>query len=219
MSRVLITIDGLPPDNGAHLSRRSTELLVYLALRGRATGPELDEALWHGLRIDNQTRNSLVYRTRQRVGADVLPVVGPDGVYRLAPAVTCDWSEFQVLARRGLAAGTEGIEDLQAAFDLVRDRPLLGIRDRDYTWAEYDIQHMISTIADTAHVLACLWNEAGAHRAAMQSATKGLRVDGASSQLAADALLAVEALGDSAEVERLRGQLEPALAELDSELV
>ena len=214
-----ITIERLSPDVGTRLSRRSTELLVYLAIRGRATGPELDEALWHGQRIDSQTRNSLVYRTRQRVGAEVLPVVGPDGIYRLAPSVACDWSDFQALAHRGLGAGPEGVEDLQAALDLVRDRPLLGIRDRDYTWAEYDIQHMISTIADTAHVLARLQSDAGEHRAAMRSATKGLRVDAVDPKLMADALVAVEAIGDAGEVERLRGQLELALAELDSELV
>lgn len=214
-----ITIEGLSPDLGTHLSRRSTELLVYLALRGRATGPELDEALWHGQRIDSQTRNSLVYRTRQRVGAEALPVAGPDGIYRLGPSVACDWSEFQALAHRGLAAGPEGSEDLQAALDLVRDRPLLGIRDRDYTWAEYDIQHMISTIADTAYVLARLQSEAGRHRDAMQAATKGLRVDAVDPRLTAAALTAIAAVGDDGDVERLRRQLEPPLAELDSELV
>jgi len=82
-----VVITGLP-EHAGHLSPRSTELLMYLALRGRATGPELDEALWYGERIDSQTRNSLVYRTRQRVGADVLPVVGADGIYRLGDMVT-----------------------------------------------------------------------------------------------------------------------------------
>jgi nucleoid-associated protein YgaU/DNA-binding SARP family transcriptional activator len=214
-----ITIEALPPDNGAHLSRRSTELLVYLALRGHATGPELDETLWHGQRIDNQTRNSLVYRTRQRVGADVLPVVGPDGIYRLAPSVTCDWSEFQTLARRGLTAGSAGIEDLQAALDLVRDRPLLGIRDRDYTWAEYDIQHMISTIADTAHVLARLRAEGDGHRAAIESAKKGLLADPCSEILRDDAVSAAIAMGDHQEAERLLRRLGAAMADLDPELV
>lgn len=214
-----ITIEGLPPGVGTHLSRRSTELLVYLALRGRATGPELDEALWHGQRIDNQTRNSLVYRTRQRVGADALPVVGPDGIYRLATSVTCDWSEFQTLAHRGLAAGPGGIGDLQAALDLVCDRPLLGIRDRDFTWAEYDIQHMISAIVDAAHVLAKLLAAEGNHHAAITTSAKGLLADPCSERLYDDALTAASAEGDGRETERLSRRLAGALAALDGELV
>ncbi|MDO8108318.1 hypothetical protein Q6348_14055 [Isoptericola sp. b441] len=134
---------------------------MYLALRGRATGPELDKALWYGKRIDSQTRNSLVYRTRQRVGADVLPVVGADGFYRLGNAVTTDWSDFQRLARRGLAAGLDETDDLRSAMNLVRDRPLLGVPDADYSWAEHDVQHMISTIADVAPVLRRLLLEPG----------------------------------------------------------
>ena len=214
-----ITIQGLPPNVGAHLSRRSTELLVYLALRGRATGPELDEALWHGHRIDNQTRNSLVYRTRQRVGADVLPVVGPDGIYRLGPSVVCDWSEFQTRAHQGLTAGPEGVDALQAALALVRDRPLLGVPDGDYNWAEYDIQHMISAIADTAHVLALLRIKAGSHREAMQAAAKGLLADAASSVLADDLIAAAETSESRDEIDRLRRRLRTALSELDPELV
>lgn len=214
-----ITIGGLPHDVGTQLSGRSIELMVYLALRGGATGPELDEALWHGQRIDRQTRNSLVYRTRQRVGAEVLPVVGPDGIYRLAPSVACDWSEFQAFAHRGLAAGPEGVEDLQAALDLVRDRPLLGIRDRDYTWAEYDIQHMISTIADTAHVLSRLRTSTGEWSAALDTATKGLRADTCSDVLTADAIKAASGLGNPDEVDRLAARLAAAVSDIDPEAV
>lgn len=210
-----ITIEGLSPDVGTHLSRRSTELLVYLALRGRATGPELDEALWHGQRIDSQTRNSLVYRTRQRVGADVLPVVGADGIYRLGTGVTCDWAEFQVHARRGLTAGRRGVHELQAALDLVRDRPLLGVRDRDYTWAEYDIQHMISAVVDVADALTRTMLEAGDHRAALEVATRGLRADPSSDLLFSRAVEAARTGGDTLEVDHLTARLQELVQELD----
>ncbi|MDT0164487.1 LysM peptidoglycan-binding domain-containing protein [Actinotalea sp. AC32] len=212
-----ITIDGLPGGAGA-LSRRSTELLVYLALRRRATGPELDEALWYGARVDKQTRNSLVYRTRQRVGADVLPVVGADGIYRLGDTLTSDWAEFQRHARRGLAAGPDGVAELRAAMDLVRDRPLLGVRDSDYTWAEYDIQHMISTIADVAHVLSRLLLEGGDARAALEVATKGLAVDESSELLLSDALEAAMVTDDATALDRLRARLAEDLDDpLDSQ--
>ncbi len=198
-----VLITGLP-EHAGHLSRRSTELLVYLALRGRATGPELDEALWYGERIDSQTRNSLVYRTRQRVGADVLPVVGADGIYRLGAMVTTDWSDFQKHARRGLAAGLDGMDDLRAAMILVRDRPLLGVRDADYAWAERDIQHMISTIADVAHVLSRLLLGSGDTRGSLEAATRGLAADACSELLMDDALEAALAAGDLDASERLR---------------
>lgn len=208
-----VLITGLPAHAG-HLSRRSTELLVYLALRGRATGPELDEALWYGERIDSQTRNSLVYRTRQRVGADVLPVVGADGIYRLGETVTTDWSDFQRHARRGLAAGLDGIDDLRAAMNLVRDRPLLGVRDADYAWAEHDVQHMISTTADVAHVLSRLLLESGRAREGLEAATKGLIVDAWSELLLDDALEAATAADDGTIAHRLRSRFAEDLGEL-----
>lgn len=201
-----VVITGLP-EHAGHLSPRSTELMMYLALRGRATGPELDEALWYGERIDSQTRNSLVYRTRQRVGADVLPVVGADGIYRLGDMVTTDWSDFQKHARRGLAAGLDGIDDLRSAMNLVRDRPLLGVRDADYAWAEHDVQHMISTIADVAHVLSRLMLELGDPRASLEAATKGLTVDASSELLLGDAFEAARFADDSFTAERLRARL------------
>ncbi|WP_199421657.1 LysM peptidoglycan-binding domain-containing protein [Actinotalea solisilvae] len=201
-----ITIDGLP-SGAASLSRRSTELLVYLALRGRATGPELDEALWCGARVDKQTRNSLVYRTRQRVGANVLPVVGADGIYRLGDAVTSDWADFQRNARRGLAAGPPALDDLRAAVDLVRDRPLLGVPDSAFTWAEHDIQEMISTIADVTHVLTRLLLERGETRAGLEVATRGLAVDAWSELLLGDALEAAVSIDDTTTVRRLRAKL------------
>lgn len=200
-----VLITGLPEQAG-HLSRRSTELLVYLALRGRATGPELDEALWYGERIDSQTRYSLVYRTRQRVGADVLPVVGADGIYRLGRAATTDWSDFQRHARRGLAAGLDGIDDLRSAMNLVRDRPLLGVRDADYAWAEHDVQHMISTITDVAHVLSRLLIEAGDARGGLEAATRGLNVDACSELLLDDALEAAASADDAMTADRLRAR-------------
>lgn len=211
-----VVITGLPEHAGP-LSRRSTELLVYLALRGRATGPELDEALWYGERIDSQTRNSLVYRTRQRVGADVLPVVGADGIYRLGDMVTTDWSEFQKHARRGLAAGLDGIDDLRSAMNLVRDRPLLGVRDADYAWAEHDVQHMISTIVDAAHVLSRILTESGDPRGGLEVASMGLAVDACSDLLLADALVAAEAASDATAAERLQRRLLDELGTFDPE--
>lgn len=201
-----VVITGLPARAG-HLSKRSTELLVYLALRGGATGPELDEALWYGERIDSQTRNSFVYRTRRRVGAEVLPVVGADGIYRLGDGVTTDWSDFQRHAHRGLSAGPDGIGDLRTAMDLVRDRPLLGVPDSDYTWAEHDVQRMISAVVDVAHILSRLLLRSGDARGSLEVATTGLAVDACSELLLSDALEAAVEADDAITAMRLRTRL------------
>ena len=176
---------------------------------------ELDEALWHGRRVDNQTRNSLVYRTRQRVGADNLPLVDAEGLYRLGGGVTCDWHEFRAHAREGLAAGHAGLDQLHAALDLVRNLPFLGIAGADYAWAEHDIQRMISAIADVAHVLSELLLDAGDPLGAADAAATGLTAEQCSELLYSDAIAAAHTRGDADEADRLNARLEALLEDLD----
>ena len=139
--------------------RRLTEIVAYLALHPGGTAHAFDEAIWPGARVGVDTRNSTLSRARRWLGR------APDGEpsvsivtdhlgYRLHPDVTTDWHDFLTLARRGLTAGDAGLPDLQAAMRLVRGRPFTGIDPRDYTWAEPDIQEMISTIEDVAAALA-----------------------------------------------------------------
>jgi nucleoid-associated protein YgaU len=213
-----IEILGLP-DGARPLGKRSIELLVYLALRGKATGPELDEVLWHGRRVDNQTRNSLLYRTRQRVGTANLPPVDTEGYYRLGQGVVCDWASFQQLVRRGYAEGTEGQMRLQESLRLVRDRPLCGLEGADYAWAENDTQEMISAVADAAHVLSAGLLLVGDHRGALSAATRGLLAEPCSERLYEDAIRAARERGDAEEADRLRSRLRATLESLDPEYV
>ncbi|MBB2921321.1 LysM peptidoglycan-binding domain-containing protein [Cellulomonas cellasea] len=211
-----IEVLGLP--TGARpLGKRSTELLVYLALRGRATGPELDDVLWHGRRVDNQTRNSLIYRTRQRVGAHNLPPVDADGHYHLGPDVTCDWNYFRRLAERGLATGTDEVQALREALELVRDRPLCGIAGSEYSWAEHDTQQIVAAIVDVAHILSTRLLTLGDSRGAILAATRGLLAEACSETLYDDAIGAAKALGDGEVAERLSVQLRATLEDLDPE--
>ncbi|GEA89068.1 LysM peptidoglycan-binding domain-containing protein [Cellulomonas cellasea] len=211
-----IEVLGLP--TGARpLGKRSTELLVYLALRGRATGPELDDVLWHGRRVDNQTRNSLIYRTRQRVGAHNLPPVDADGHYHLGPDVTCDWNYFRRLAERGLATGTDEVQALREALELVRDRPLCGIAGSEYSWAEHDTQQIVAAIIDVAHILSRRLQTLGDSRGAILAATRGLLAEACSETLYDDAIGAAKALGDGEVAERLSVRLRATLEELDPE--
>lgn len=209
-----VEIHGVTPDTRP-LGRRSTELLVYLALRGKATGPELDDVLWPGQRVENKTRNSLIYRTRQRVGADNLPPVDAAGHYRLGPDVTSDWSDFQHLARQGLAADLDETDQLRAAMQLLRDRPFTGAGAAEFTWAEHDMQQMIEAIVDTAHVLSGRLLAAGDHRGALAVAVHGLVAEPCSEQLYDDAIRAAHERGDAHEAERLLERMHAQLASLD----
>jgi two-component SAPR family response regulator len=92
--------------------------------------------------------------------------------------VTCDWPEFQSLARRGLeAADGTGLEDLDNALELVRGRPFLGIDPQRYTWAEPHIQEMVTMIVDVARAAARGHLEQGEARLARSQAMRGLEVD------------------------------------------
>lgn len=202
--------------------RRATELVAYLALHGGATSHQVDEALWPGRRVAKNTRNPFVSRVRQWLGRTpdgeaYLPLVADDGEYRLRPEVTCDWHDFVCLARRGLAEGAGGVDDLSAALQLVRGRPFLGIDPATYTWAEADIQEMISAIVDVAHVLSVRLCEAGDHRGAQEAAAKGLVVEPCSELLYRDAIRAAAARGDRDEVERLADRLREELSLIDPE--
>jgi len=211
-----IEVLGLP-DGARPLGKRSIELLVYLALRGKATGPELDEVLWHGRRVDNQTRNSLIYRTRQRVGPPNLPPVEADGHYRLGPAVTSDWTEFQLLLRDGYAAGPNGVDDLRRALNLVRDRPLCGQAGGEYSWAEHTTQEMISAVVDAAHVIATSLIDRGENRGALSAATRGMLAEPCSESLYNDAIRAARANGDFNRADLLSASLHAQLEALDSD--
>lgn len=92
--------------------RRATELIAYLALHPGASQHQLDEALWPGVRISRNTRNPLVSRARSWLGnaaADqpYLALVGEGQQYNLHPAVSCDWHDFCVLAKRSLGSPPE----------------------------------------------------------------------------------------------------------------
>ena len=211
-----IEILGLP-EGARPLGKRSIELLVYLALRGKATGPELDEVLWRGRRVENQTRNSLLYRTRQRVGVAHLPPVDADGYYRLGQDVRCDWTSFKDLVRRGYTERAVAGDALQEALTLVRDRPLCGLACADYAWAESDIQEMVSAIVDAAHILSATLLAGGNHQGALSAATRGLRAEPCSEHLYDDAIRAARGRGDADEAERLTSRLRATLESLDPE--
>jgi len=213
-----IQFRGLPP-TAKRLTPRMKELLVYLALHGPTTGTDLEDVLWDGERVQHGTRATLAYRTRDRVGKDVLPKASDDGVFQLGPMVTTDWARFQHLIADALASdGQERIDCLTGALDLVRDRPFRGIGGGQFPWADYDIQQMTSAIADAAHLLARLLHESGRHREALDAAMRGLSIEPFSESLQLQAVTATEAAAGPDAARRLRQRFTTEMVKLDPEL-
>lgn len=215
-----VDILGVDPGGAPGRRRRATELVAYLALHPGATQYQLDEALWPGVRVSRNTRNPLVSRTRQWLGTATdgqphLALVGEGGSYHLSAEVSTDWHDFCALAKRGLASGSDGIDDLVAALDLVRGRPFLGVNPVAYAWAETDTQEMISAIVDVAHALAELAFDCGDFRRGRWAAAKGLDVDSCAEVLYQDGIAAAREAGDEAEVSRLVAQLRARICEID----
>ncbi|MFZ5872010.1 MAG: AfsR/SARP family transcriptional regulator, partial [Actinomycetota bacterium] len=215
-----VHVEGADDGSAPGRRRRASELVAYLALHPGASAHEVDEALWPGHRVPKNTRNPFISRVRQWLGRTpdgkpYLPLVADGGEYRLRPEVTCDWHDFLRLARRGLSRGPDGVDDLGAALDLVRARPFLGIDPATYTWAEADIQEMISAIVDVAHVLSVARCELGDYRGAQEAAARGLHVEPCSELLYRDAIRAAGARGDQQDVDRLAERLRRELADLD----
>lgn len=205
--------------------RRLTELIAYLALHPDAPAAALDDILWNGRRVTRETRNSLIYRARSWLGD------APDGTpyllytssttsYRLHPDLTCDWYDFQHHQHAAAATNDtdQKITELQAALDLVLDRPFLGVDPANYQWAEHDTQTMISAIVDTAHQLATLRLYAGDTRGAQDAAAHGLFVDPVNEQLYRDALTAAQTRSDIEECQRLEHQLRARLDDFDPDI-
>lgn len=213
-----IQFRGLPP-TAKRLTPRMKELLVYLALHGPTTGADLEDVLWNGERVQHGTRATLAYRTRDRVGKEVLPKAGDDGIFRLGPTVTTDWARFQHLIADALAGhGQERIDRLMEALDLVRDRPFRGIGGGQFPWADYDIQQMTSAIADAVHLLVRLLHESGHHREALDAAMRGLRIEPFSESLQQQAVAATGAVAGPGAARRLRQRFSAEMVRLDPEL-
>ncbi|MFD5428265.1 LysM peptidoglycan-binding domain-containing protein [Streptomyces sp. NPDC127084] len=199
-----VSVDGATGRVDTNRLTASIELVAYLALNPGVDHRAIDDALWPGRIVSKQTRDGVITRARSWLGKD------PDGTahlprlqetgdrrYRLGPAVTCDWTRFQRLARTGMTRHDEdGDLALRRALALVRGRPFSGIPPQRYSWAEPAIQEMVSTIVDVAQELATRCREADDHIAALWAARRGLLAAEESEMLHRQVFLAHHAVGD-----------------------
>ena len=215
-----VEIAGLPAGASSNRRARAMEFVAYLALHPGASAHEIDEAIWPGRRVAKEMRNSFVSRVRNWLGTDsdgqpFLPLVGDHRDYRLSQAVGCDWHDFLLLAREGLASGPGGTDLLERALSLVRGRPFLGVDPTTYIWAEADTQEMVSAVVDVAHVLSALQLGHGDSRAAQDAAARGLLAEPGSEVLHCNAIRAAAARGDSVEIARLSVRLRAQIESID----
>ena len=201
---------------------RLTEAVAYLALHPGATREELAEAIWQGRRVEPSTKRNLVSRTRTWLGVDeegrhyleTVPGHGADRL-RLSESVTTDWAAFtQYVSAARERPSDEALRHLDAALDLVRGRPFLGIDPTRYVWAERPLQEMVSSITDAAVMAAEIHVANGDHARARDVATRALSVDWSNDRLVEIAIQACQRGGDAETVARLVERHERLLDEL-----
>ncbi|MFD4610014.1 LysM peptidoglycan-binding domain-containing protein [Streptomyces sp. NPDC058440] len=213
-----VTLAGAQGRVGSNRRNHLLEIAAWLVLHPGLGRQDLDNAIWPGLRKTSSTRNTAMSRLRSWLGPNphipaddprgaYLPAV-TDGIYRLGPAVTSDWDRFKGLYQQGMHHdGQDADVALAHALALVRGRPFADIDPSKYSWAEADIQEMISAIVDVAHELAERRRQVGDYRAAAQAVTKGMLVDSQSELLYRDLFTICHEMGDREGLERAAAQL------------
>jgi hypothetical protein len=204
-----------------HLGR-ATALVAYLACRPEgATTEQLSEALSPVRRLSSSTLWSLASRTRKWLGSD------PDGVpyfprassgasNRLHAAVRTDWSLWLELV--GDDVTTTPLPRLVDALGLVRGRPLEGVTERHYTWAEPLRQDMVAAVVDVAHEVVRRALQVPDVAVARRAATVGRLVDQTNELLWRDALRVEHVAGNREAQTRLLDQLAALTDELETDL-
>lgn len=110
---------------------------------------------------------------------------------------------FRRLRSRGVTGGRDGIEDLEAALQLVSGRPFDQLRPAGWTWlieGDRTDQHMVCAVSDVAHILTTHHLQVGDLEAAKRAVTVALHADPDSETARLDlaAIMVQEGHGQSA---------------------
>jgi DNA-binding SARP family transcriptional activator len=158
---------------------KALELIVYLALYPAGADPErLWEALWPERELLRPTLHSAASVARAHLGdapdgTPYLPLAR-EGLYRLHPLISLDWTRFQALVQLASQDDSRAIPALREAVELVRGIPLEGTTPGDYEWAFAHRTEMESAIGDAAEQLAAKYLDHGSHTDAIWAARRGL---------------------------------------------
>ena len=179
----------------------------------------MDEAIWPGNRVTQNTRNTAISKLRRWFGSDergedYLPRV--DNGYRFHPGVGTDWDTWaQHIGPDPRIAGTD---QLLRALELVRGQPFTGVNPRRYGWAEHLKQEMIAAIVDAAHELAQRGLRAGDPYLARKAATIGLQAEPGMEVLWRDRIEAEHLAGNRAGIEDAVARLTAITDDLGDDL-
>lgn len=199
--------------------RQLTEIAAFIALHPGRGHAALDDAMWPGSRVTQNTRNTAISKLRRWFGRDAhgddyLPRV--DTGYRFHPGVTTDWDEWRSLV--GDDPALAGTQQLVAALELVRGQPFTGVNPRRYGWAEHLKQEMISAIVDTAHELAQRALRNGDAHLARKASTIGLQVEPGMELLWRDRIKAEHLAGNRSGIDDAIARMTAISADLGDDL-
>lgn len=189
--------------------RRPLELVAYLAVHPDGVGEErLRTALWP----DGSARgtfNNTVSVARAALGTVdghlLLPTLGDDRRYRLAPAASCDLAAFT-----SLPADADLVE-LESALGLVRGRPFDATAGFEWAWREGFVALAERVVAAVAHRAATAALDVGDVERALAAVDAGLRAAPCDEQLYRDRMCAWDVAGNAAAVESVMAELRAQL--------
>nr|WP_281386580.1 LysM peptidoglycan-binding domain-containing protein [Jiangella mangrovi] len=199
--------------------RQLTEIAAFIALNPGRGHSALDDAMWPGSRVTQNTRNTAISKLRRWFGRDAhgddyLPRV--DSGYRFHAGVTTDWDQWRALV--GDDPTLAGTPQLVAALELVRGQPFTGVNPRRYGWAEHLKQEMISAIVDAAHELAQRATRGGDAHLARKASTIGLQVEPGMELLWRDRIRAEHLAGNRAGIDDAIARMTAISADLGDDL-
>ncbi|TDC48306.1 LysM peptidoglycan-binding domain-containing protein [Jiangella ureilytica] len=199
--------------------RQLTEIAAFIALNPGRGHSALDDAMWPGSRVTQNTRNTAISKLRRWFGRDIhgddyLPRV--DSGYRFHPGVSTDWDQWRALV--GDDPTLAGTPQLVAALELVRGQPFTGVNPRRYGWAEHLKQEMISAIVDAAHELAQRAIRGGDAHLARKASTIGLQVEPGMELLWRDRIRAEHLAGNRAGIDDAIARMTAISADLGDDL-
>ncbi len=208
-------------DQPAALLPAQSQLIVALALHGDAglSNGQLCDLLGSdpGHRRPSDSLRQLIVRTRRQLGraGDGLEWIEHrgGGRYALHRTATVDWTEFEAITSRAIAARDAG--QLAAAMSMVRGEPFTGCY---YWWLDLAlVERVRARITDAADTLGKLELASGRPAQAARAARGGLVADEAAERLWRVLMRAEHAAGNMAGVREAWSRCLRAVADISAD--